>query len=92
MAWIIQFLCKVIDFGQKVQFEGFCTTYIDTPWKITNRLIDRQTKNICQIFNFQKFPTIIDVYGWWYEKKIIFLKIEKIKFFIFPLNLDFWGK
>ena len=69
MAWIIQFLCKVIDFGQKVHFKASYTTYIDTLWKITNRLVDKQTNNIFQIFNFQKFPTIIDVYGWWYEKK-----------------------
>ena len=68
MASIIQFLCKAIDFDQKVQFDGSGTTYIDTPWKITNRLVDKQTNNIFEIFNFQKFPSIIDVYGWWYEK------------------------
>ena len=26
------------------------------------------------------------------KKKIIILKIEKIQFFDFPLNLDFWDK
>ena len=33
---------------------------------------NKQTNNIFQVSHFQKFPTIMDVYGWQYEKKSLF--------------------
>ena len=91
MALIMRILCRDIDFGQNFQFQLSLPTYIDAYWKITIRLIYKQSNNNFQVSFFQKFPTIMDVYGWQYEKKITILNIAKIQFLVFPWNLDFLG-
>ena len=87
MALIIRILCRDIDFGQNFQFQLFLPTYIDAYWKITKRLVYKQTNK--QYFSSFSFPKVSYYYGcllmaiW---KKNHYCKHCKNSIFCFPLK------
>ena len=90
MISVIVILCKSIDFAKKIKKRTSCTTYIYAAKKSQiGSFTNKRTIFFKSLTSKSFLPLYMFMDG--DMKKNHFPKHWKIRFFVFPLNLDFWG-